>query len=69
MDTRASSHLTDNTVPLSLLVNLNIKYPKSSLAEDSSASVLQALRRLSSIFTSVYVAIQKLKKALARASV
>ncbi|GKA89105.1 hypothetical protein Tco_0810917 [Tanacetum coccineum] len=53
----------------SLLVDLNIKYTKYSLAEDSSASVLQALRRSSSIFTSVYVAAQKLKKALARASV
>ncbi|GKB60559.1 hypothetical protein Tco_0916745 [Tanacetum coccineum] len=50
-------------------VDLNIKYPKSSLAEDSSASVLQALRQSSSIFTSVYVVVQKLKKALARDSV
>ncbi|GJW20635.1 hypothetical protein Tco_0031257 [Tanacetum coccineum] len=36
---------------------------------DSPASVLQVLRRSSSIFTSVYVAVQKLKKTLARASV
>ncbi|GJZ58560.1 hypothetical protein Tco_0614054 [Tanacetum coccineum] len=34
-----------------------------------SASVLQTLKRSSSIFTSVYVAVQKLNKALARASV
>ncbi|GKD76134.1 hypothetical protein Tco_1334416, partial [Tanacetum coccineum] len=33
-----------------------------------SASILQALGRSSSIFTLVYVAVQKLKKALARAS-
>ncbi|GJY90909.1 hypothetical protein Tco_0506105 [Tanacetum coccineum] len=39
------------------------------LAEDSSTSALQVLRRSSSIFTSVYVAVQKLKKTLARASV
>ncbi|GJV31254.1 putative reverse transcriptase domain-containing protein [Tanacetum coccineum] len=38
-------------------------------AEDSSTSVLQTLRRSTSIFTLVYVAVQKLKKALARASV
>ncbi|GJZ11627.1 hypothetical protein Tco_0546386, partial [Tanacetum coccineum] len=49
--------------------DLNIKYPKPSLAEDSSASVLQALRRSNSIFTLVYVAVQMLKKTLARASV
>ncbi|GKC89126.1 hypothetical protein Tco_1149775 [Tanacetum coccineum] len=55
--------------PLSLSVDLNIKYPKYSLAEDCLASVLQALRRSSSTFTSVYVAVQKLKMALARASV
>ncbi|GKB41866.1 ribonuclease H-like domain-containing protein [Tanacetum coccineum] len=30
-----------SSVPLSLLVDLNIKYPKSTLAEDSLASVLQ----------------------------
>ncbi|GKA43877.1 hypothetical protein Tco_0736601 [Tanacetum coccineum] len=54
--------------PFSFSVDLNIKYPKYSLAEDSSASILQALGRSSSIFTSVYVAVQKLKKALARAS-
>ncbi|GJV92636.1 hypothetical protein Tco_1540449 [Tanacetum coccineum] len=55
--------------PFSLLVDLNINYPKYSLAEDSSTLVLQAVRRSSSIFTSVYVVVQKLKKALARASV
>ncbi|GJY49759.1 hypothetical protein Tco_0439715 [Tanacetum coccineum] len=55
--------------PFSLLVDLNIKYPKYSLAKDNSALVLQAVRRSSSIFTSVYVVVQKLKKALARASV
>ncbi|GJZ91518.1 hypothetical protein Tco_0663445 [Tanacetum coccineum] len=55
--------------PLSLLVDLNIKYPKYSLAEDSSALALQVLRRSSSIFTSVYVAVLKLKKTLARASI
>nr|GEX81089.1 hypothetical protein [Tanacetum cinerariifolium] len=55
--------------PYSLLVDLNIKYPKCSLAEDSSALVLQVLKRSSSIFTSVYVAVQKLKKTLVRASV
>ncbi|GJW55011.1 hypothetical protein Tco_0099096 [Tanacetum coccineum] len=48
-------------VPFSLSVDLNIKYAKSSLAEDNYASSLQALRRLSNIFTSVYVAVQKLK--------
>ncbi|GJU04139.1 hypothetical protein Tco_1114477 [Tanacetum coccineum] len=58
-----------SSVPLSLSVDLNIKYPKSTLAEDSSASVLQALKRSSSIFTLVYVAVQKLRKTLARASV
>ncbi|GJV37689.1 hypothetical protein Tco_1410166 [Tanacetum coccineum] len=52
-----------------LSVDLNIKYPKYSLAEDNSVSVLQVLRRSSSIFTSVYVAVQKLKNTLARASV
>ncbi|GJZ61958.1 hypothetical protein Tco_0618095 [Tanacetum coccineum] len=50
-------------------VDLHIKYHNSSLAEESSASALQALKRSSSIFTSVYMAVQKLKKALARASV
>ncbi|GKB59927.1 hypothetical protein Tco_0916113 [Tanacetum coccineum] len=55
--------------PFSLSVDLNIKYPKCSLAEDSSASVLQVLKRSSSVFTSVYVVVQKLKKTLARASV
>ncbi|GKF69565.1 hypothetical protein Tco_0202622, partial [Tanacetum coccineum] len=55
--------------PFSLLVDLNIKYSKCSLAKDSSALVLQVLKRSSSIFTSVYVAVQKLKKTLARASV
>ncbi|GJX70012.1 hypothetical protein Tco_0307183 [Tanacetum coccineum] len=64
--------------PFSLLIDLNIKYPKYKLAEDkfnfsqlktSSASVLQVLRRSSNIFTSVYLVVQKLKKALARASV
>ncbi|GJX78143.1 hypothetical protein Tco_0324954 [Tanacetum coccineum] len=43
--------------------------PEYSLAEDSLALVLQALRRSSSIFTSFYVAVQKLKKTLTRASV
>ncbi|GJY92158.1 hypothetical protein Tco_0507940 [Tanacetum coccineum] len=55
--------------PFSLSVDLNIKYPKYSLVEDSSTSILQILRRSSSIFTLVYVAVQKLKKTLARASV
>ncbi|GKA13273.1 hypothetical protein Tco_0692919, partial [Tanacetum coccineum] len=40
-----------------------------NLVEGGSASAFQALRRSSSIFTLVYVAVQKLKKALARASV
>ncbi|GJU67941.1 hypothetical protein Tco_1254200 [Tanacetum coccineum] len=48
---------------------LNEPYLGSSLSEDSSASIILALRRSSSIFTSVYVAVQKLKKALARASI
>ncbi|GJW73661.1 hypothetical protein Tco_0133031 [Tanacetum coccineum] len=48
-------------VPFILLVDLNIKYPKLSLVEDSSAPALHALRRSRSIFTSVYVAVQKLK--------
>nr|GEW26142.1 hypothetical protein [Tanacetum cinerariifolium] len=55
--------------PFSLSVDLNIKYSKHSLAEDSSTSILQALRRSSSILTSVYVVVKKLNKALARASV
>ncbi|GJT97726.1 zinc finger, CCHC-type containing protein [Tanacetum coccineum] len=66
---QCSGVLDRASVPFSLLVDLNIKYPKSRLAEDSSALVLQALKRSSSIFTSVYVAVQKLKKSLARASV
>ncbi|GJS64410.1 hypothetical protein Tco_0678974 [Tanacetum coccineum] len=46
-----------------------LRHNEFKSAEDSSASVLQALRRSTSIFTLVYVAVQKLKKALARASV
>ncbi|GJX35937.1 hypothetical protein Tco_0247494 [Tanacetum coccineum] len=46
----------NNSIRFSLSVDLNIKYPEYSLAEDSSALVLQALRRSSSIFTPVYVA-------------
>ncbi|GKD06869.1 hypothetical protein Tco_1186554, partial [Tanacetum coccineum] len=38
------------------------------IAEDTSALVLQVLRCSSNIFTSGYVVEQKLKKALARAS-
>ncbi|GJZ28520.1 hypothetical protein Tco_0573167 [Tanacetum coccineum] len=49
--------VVNNSVPFSLSVDLNIKYLKSSLVEDSSASVLQALRRSSGIFTPVYVAV------------
>ncbi|GKB11443.1 hypothetical protein Tco_0845366 [Tanacetum coccineum] len=63
--------------PFSLLVDLNIKSTKCELAEDilaslveeSSASALQVLRRASSIFTSVYVVVKKLKKILTRALV
>ncbi|GKE41108.1 hypothetical protein Tco_1464513, partial [Tanacetum coccineum] len=62
--------------PFSLLVDLNIKSSKYKqaekvqlvFAEDTSAPVLQVLRRYRSIFTLVYVAVQKQKKALARAS-
>ncbi|GJW02121.1 hypothetical protein Tco_1560977 [Tanacetum coccineum] len=58
--------------PFSLSVDLNIKSPKcySSrslliwVAKVSLASALQVLRRLGSIFTSVYAAIQKLKKKI-----
>ncbi|GJX35688.1 hypothetical protein Tco_0247245 [Tanacetum coccineum] len=69
--------VTEDPEPISLLGDLNIKSPKYIIklktvqlefAEDNSASVLQVLRRSSSIFTLVYVAVQKLKKALARAS-
>ncbi|GKB35776.1 serine-threonine/tyrosine-protein kinase catalytic domain-containing protein [Tanacetum coccineum] len=55
--------------PFSLSLDLNIKYSKCSLAKDSSTSILQVLRKSSSKFTSVYVAVQKLKKTSARASV
>ncbi|GJZ58377.1 hypothetical protein Tco_0613871 [Tanacetum coccineum] len=51
-DHRALVQLDDcwvSSVPFSLSVYLNIKYLKSSLAEDSSASALQALRRSRSI--------------------
>ncbi|GJU63875.1 hypothetical protein Tco_1245710 [Tanacetum coccineum] len=37
-------------------------YLSASVAEVPSASALQILRRLGSIFTSVYAAVQKLKK-------
>ncbi|GKD57656.1 hypothetical protein Tco_1291043, partial [Tanacetum coccineum] len=69
-------------VPFSLLVDLTIishkckqaNHSLACIAKDTSASALQALRCSSSIFTfslgtySVEVAEQKLKKALARAS-
>ncbi|GJT72037.1 hypothetical protein Tco_1031323 [Tanacetum coccineum] len=38
------------------------KFISASVAEVPSASALQVLRRLGSIFTSVYAAVQKLKK-------
>ncbi|GJS17104.1 hypothetical protein Tco_0411576 [Tanacetum coccineum] len=47
----------------------NLNPSKQIRLIDSSTSVLQVLRRSSSIVTSVYVTVQKLKKTLARASV
>ncbi|GKA00170.1 hypothetical protein Tco_0672720 [Tanacetum coccineum] len=46
-----------------------IKTRMENMSTKSSASALQVLRTSSSIFTSVYVVVQKLKKTLARASV
>ncbi|GKA10022.1 hypothetical protein Tco_0689455 [Tanacetum coccineum] len=40
----------------------SVPEPFTSVAEVPSASTLQVLRRLGSIFTSVYAAVQKLKK-------
>ncbi|GKA74385.1 hypothetical protein Tco_0780687 [Tanacetum coccineum] len=62
--------LLGSSLPFSLSIDLKLKYPKSSLAEDSLALALHVLRRSRSIFTSVNVAVQKTKdKTLERASV
>ncbi|GKB71362.1 hypothetical protein Tco_0932774 [Tanacetum coccineum] len=47
---------------ISLACSVAVYSLSASVAEVPSASVLQVLRRLGSIFTSVYAAVQKLKK-------
>ncbi|GJR33371.1 hypothetical protein Tco_1109603 [Tanacetum coccineum] len=69
---RAWTYMFQTIMPIlqSLVFGTQAEHLEAQLeiAEDTSALVLQVLRCSSSIFTSVYVAEQKLKKALARAS-